>query len=224
MRLATLTCSLLLLAATTPALAQSSPAPQAAPCDARAATLGGVGRATVVSFTGPIFGDRVCATVANFALGLFTATLADAPSATALADATVGRGDTATLAIQGAGDLNVVPSSVTLGTTVATAPVGPFVVAPGGTFPSFGGDTSSAPRVVVAFAGQRLLLIGTTPVALPDLARVLREQPDLFGADSIERAVVIASGPNAAVALHTDAGLFGSTTLAGGRVLELSKR
>ena len=84
------------------------------------------------------------------------------------------------------------------------------MVAPGGVIPSFGADTAEAPRVVLAFAGQRVLLIGTTPVALVDLAQELRSQPDLFGADAIERAVILASGPDAALSLRSDDGNFGA--------------
>jgi hypothetical protein len=102
--------------------------------------------------------------------------------------------------------------------------IGPYVVAPGGAFPSFGGDTVEAPRVVLAYAGQRVLVIGTTAVALVDLARILRTEPDLFGADAVERAVILASGPNAAIALRSADGLFGAIPMSAPRVLLLIKR
>jgi hypothetical protein len=209
------------LALTAPALAQPAPA---AGCAPRSADLGGIGRASVVAFTGAIFGDRVCATVANLALGAFSARITDAPASGALVDATLaGAGAKATLAVQGPGDLTVVPGDAALAGAVATAPVGPFVIAPGGTFGDVAGN-DVAPRVVLAFAGQRVLLIGTSPVALPDLARALRDQPDLFGADSVERAVVLASGADAALAIHSDDGTLGNDPLPARRVLELMKR
>jgi hypothetical protein len=102
--------------------------------------------------------------------------------------------------------------------------VGPYVVAPGGNFPDAGGDVSEAARVVLAFSGQRVLLIATTPLELVDLTRVLRDRPDLFGADAVERAVVIASGPNAALSLHGDGAPIGTLSIPAPPVLALVKR
>ena len=101
---------------------------------------------------------------------------------------------------------------------------GPYVVAPGGAFPSFGGDTAELPRVVLAYSGQRTFLIATTPVALVDLAKELRAQPGAFGADAFERAVIIASGPNAALSLRTADGTVGAPSVTTPRVLLLMKR
>src|SRR5947209_2623281 len=70
-----------------PAAADAPPA-----CGARESTLGGIGRVTVFAFTGPVFGGRVCATVANFASDLVSARIADAPSDDALAAAGRVRG------------------------------------------------------------------------------------------------------------------------------------
>ena len=128
----------LLFAATTPALAQNSPAPEApaaAACAPRHTIVGGIGRAGVVAFTGPVFGARVCATVVNLAFDLFTARIAAAPSPDALVTAALTGGGDVTLPLEGA--------------TVSGA--GPFVIAPGGVIPALGGDTSEAaardPRV-----------------------------------------------------------------------------
>jgi hypothetical protein len=207
MRIASLAAGFLVLSlAASPARAQT--APPAAGCEAREANLGGIGRASVVAFTGPVFGARVCATVANLSIDAFTARLADAASSDALVSAAVTAGGDVTLPLEGA----------------TVTGIGPYVVAPGGIFPSFGGDTSELPRVVLAYAGQRVLVIGTTAVALVDLARILRTEPDLFGADAVERAVVLASGPQAAVSLRTGAGLFGPAAIASPRVLLLIKR
>jgi hypothetical protein len=216
MRLLVLTAAALAALVSMPALAQTSvPQPAAtlpagpSSCEARQSTLaGGVGRAMVVAFTGPVFGARVCATVANIAFDGFTARIADASSSDAVVTAALSDGGTVTLALEGA--------------TVTGA--GPYVVAPGGVFPSFGGDTAEAPRVVIAYAGQRVLVIATTPVALVDLARALRDHPGLFDADAIERAVVIASGPNAALSLRTADGMLGAPNVTGPRVLLLIKR
>ena len=203
MRFATAVVLALALLPTSPALAQSTPAP----CDARAANLGGIGRASVVAFTGPVLGARVCATVANLASDTFTVRIADAAPADALvAAALTGEPGTAALPFDG-----------------ATA-VGRYVIAPPGTIPSFNGEIAEAPRVVVAFAGARVLVIGTTPVALVDLARELRDQPDLFGADAIERAVLIASGPGAALSLHTADGVVGASSVSTAKVLVFIKR
>lgn len=187
-----------------PASAQSAPAA----CAPRTGTLAGIGRASVVEFVGPIFGDHVCATVANLSLGSFSARIADADASDALVSASLaGAGANAVLALQGMGDIAIVPGDAALGSATATAPAGPYVVAPGGQIPDFGGDTSTAKRVVLAYAGQRLLVIATSPVALADLARVLRSQPDVFGAsDAVERAIVIASGPDAEISLDAGAG------------------
>ncbi|HEX3549478.1 MAG TPA: hypothetical protein VHT53_03845 [Candidatus Elarobacter sp.] len=193
-------------AAQTPAPSPSpSPAPPAA-CAPREAVLGGIGHATVVSFRGPIFGGTVCAVVANLANDAFTASIADAPSAGALVVASLGSGCTVTVPLEGA------------------TPSGTYVIAPGGVIPSFGGDTAEAPRVVLAFSGQRVIVIGTTAIALVELARVLRTQPEIFGADAVERAVVIASGPAATVALRTAAGTLGVEPDAAQRVLLFMKR
>ena len=215
--------ALVMLALCPPAAAQTAPpSPPASACEPKQALLGGIGRASVVAFTGAVFGDRVCATVATIAIDGFAATLAPAPGANALVDAALGTGTGATLVVSpyALGALAEGPAPA----GAATARVGPFVVAPGGTIPNFNGDTASLPRVVLAFAGQNLLLIGTTNVTLVDLAKALRDQPDLFGADAVERAVVLASGSNAALALRTADGTFGSAALPAAQVLELTKR
>ena len=212
-----LTACALALALTASAAAQTAPAPVAPPsaspigpaaCEPRQVALGGIGRAMVVAFTGPVFGARVCATVANLAFDGFTARIADAPASDAVVTAALTGGGDVTLPLDGA--------SVT--------GAGPYVVAPGGAFPSFGGDTAEAPRVVVAYAGQRVLVIATTAVALVDLARALRDHPGLFDADAIERAVVIASGPAAAISIRAPDGTLGSTAVTTPRMLLLVKR
>ena len=190
------------------------PAGQAAPsasdsvvCDARETNLGGIGRVTVFAFTGPVFGGRVCATVANLASDLITARVADAPSDDALV----------TAALAGGGDV-----AAPLGNISVTG-TGPYVIAPGGVIPAFGADNAELPRVVLAYAGQRTFLIATTPIALVDLAKELRTQPGAFGADAFERAVILASGPNAVLSLRTADGTVGSNVTAP-RVLLIIKR
>ena len=89
--------------------------------------------------------------------------------------------------------------------------------------PAFGADTAELPRVVLAYSGQRTFIIATTPVALVDLAKELRTQPGAFGADAFERAVILASGPNAALSLRTADGMVG-TSVTTPRVLVLIKR
>jgi len=209
----------LVMLLTAPALAQIAPAPSPAPADApspaaaagcapRQTLLGGIGRAGVVAFTGPVFGAPVCATVANLAFDGFTARVAGAPAPDALVTAALTGGGSLTIPLEGA--------------TLAAA--GPWVIAPGGVLPDFGGDITEAPRVVLAYAGARVLVIGTTPVALVDLAKELRTHPDRFGADAVERAVVIASGPNAALSLRGDDGLVGDPAVQTPRVLLFVKR
>jgi hypothetical protein len=197
---------LLVLLLAAPALAQS-PSPVGAACEARDTTLGGIGRVTVFAFTGPVFGGRVCATVANLASDLFTARVTDAPAADALV----------TAALTGGGDV-----TAPVGDGAVTG-AGPYVIAPGGVIPAFGADTAEVPRVVLAYSGQRTFLIATTPIALVDLAKELRTQPGAFGADAFERAVILASGPNAALSLRTADGTLGSN-VATPRVLVLMKR
>jgi len=195
--------------ARTPAPVLAQPAPAATvPCDARETTLGGIGRVTVFAFTGPVFGGRVCATVANLGSDQFTARVADATADDALATAALTGGGTVTAPL---GD-------------AAVTGAGPYVIAPGGVFPSFGADTAELPRVVLAYAGQRTFLIATTPVALVDLAKELRSQPGAFGADAFERAVILASGPNAVLSLRTADGTVGAPSVATPRVLLLMKR
>ena len=63
---------------------------------------------------------------------------------------------------------------------------------------------------LTAGTGATLVVIRTTPVTVIDLARALRDQPDLFGIDAPERAVVLASGPAAELRLRTDAGTMGA--------------
>jgi hypothetical protein len=191
----------------------------AADCSTRSAPLGGIGRASVVAFTGRIFGDHVCATVANLTIDGYRAALAQTAQPGALVSATVMPGSGGTLSIAPDGT-----ALVTAGTASGPGAVGPLLIAPGGTLAVQGGDTTALPRVVLAYGGQRLLVIGTTPVTLVDLARILRDQPDLFGAETVERAVVLASGPAAAVSLQTDAGPISSGTPAGAEILSLTKR
>jgi hypothetical protein len=197
-----------------------SPQPSGAPtCETHSAPLGGIGRASVVAFTGRIFGDHVCATVANLAIDGYRAALGSAPPPDTLVSATVIPGSGAALAIAADGTALVTPSAAN-----GPGAVGPLLIAPGGKLAVQGGDTTSAPRVVLAFAGQRVLLIGTTAVTLVDLAGILRAQPDLFGADAVERAVVLASGPTASLTLQTGAGAMSSGPPATGQVLSLTKR
>jgi len=207
MRVALVTFALVLAAA--PAHAQpAAPAP-AAPCERRDVALdGGFGRASAVSFTGAVSGDRICALVVNLAGDGFSASLGAAPADAAVVSAAVVPGAGAVLAARASG-LSLVASSG--GPTPAGAlGVGPFVVEPGGTFPSFDGDAADVPRVVLAYAGQRVIVIRTTAGTLLDLAHALREAPALFGADAAERAVVLAGGDAAALQVRTDAGTIGT--------------
>ncbi|MEA2785549.1 MAG: hypothetical protein QOF71_1653, partial [Candidatus Eremiobacteraeota bacterium] len=71
--------------------------------------------------------------------------------------------------------------------------------------------------------GQRTFLIATTPVALVDLAKELRTQPGAFGADAFERAVILASGPAAAMSLRAADGTLG-TNVGTPRILLIIKR
>jgi hypothetical protein len=170
--------------------------------------LGGIGRAGVVAFTGPISGAPACATFANVASDGFDARVGDAAASDALVAATTGTGGEVTVPLR----------------DTALSGVGPYVVAPGGGFPPSNGDVGEASRIVLAFAGPRVLLIATTPVELVDLTRVLRDRPDLFGADAVERAVVIATGPQAALSLRTDSGTIGAPAVVAPSVLSLVKR
>jgi hypothetical protein len=188
---------------------RAQPAASPTSCTSREANLGGIGRASVVAFTGPVFGAPVCATVANLAIDGFSARVADAPPSDALVTAGLG---------SGGGDVTLPLGDITL------TGVGPYVVAPGGVVNGFGGDTAEAPRVVLAYAGQRVLVIGTSPVALLDLARILRTQPALFGSDAVERAVLLASGPSAAISLNTSDGIFGAASVGTPRTLVFIKR
>jgi hypothetical protein len=191
-----------------PAFGQTAaPASGSAVCDARETTLGGIGRVTVFAFTGPVFGGRVCATVANLASDLITARVAAAATDDALV----------TVALTGGGDV-----SAPVGDMSVTG-AGPYVIAPGGVIPAFGADTAELPRVVLAYAGQRTFLIATTPIALVDLAKELRTQPGAFGADAFERAVILASGPDATLSLRTSVGTVGYA-VATTRVLIIIKR
>ena len=214
MRLLAVAVASIALAAPAAAQAPSSspsPSPAAAPvaaCVPREATVGGIGHATVVTFIGPVFGGTVCAVVANLAGDAFTAQIADAPAAGALVAASLVPGGSVSIPLEGA--------------VVANA--GPYVVAPGGVIPGFGTDTTEVPRIVLAYSGQRVLLIATSAVSLVDLARALRTQPEIFGADAVERAVVIASGSGARLAVRSDAGPIGDEPAPGQRILLLMKR
>jgi hypothetical protein len=192
----------------TQAYAQAPAGTGDAPCVPRQANLGGIGRAGVVAFTAAISRAPVCAVFANVAFDGFDAHLGDAPAPDAVVSAAVVPG----------GEVSVSLAGVTL------SGIGPYVVAPGGSFPESAGDIAEAPRVVLAFAGQRVLLIGTTALELVDLTRVLRDRPDLFGADAVERAVVIASGPNATLSLRSDDGVIGAASIATPTLLSLAKR
>jgi hypothetical protein len=198
----------LVLALGTQAYAQAPGGTGDSPCAPRQANLGGIGRAGVVAFTAAISRAPVCAVFANVAFDGFDARLGDAAAPDALISAAVSPGGDVTVSLAGA----------------TLSGVGPYVVAPGGSFPESAGDITEAPRVVLAFAGQRVLLIATTPLELVDLTRVLRDQPDLFGADAVERAVVIASGPSAALTLRTEDGIIGAPSIATSPVLSIMKR
>jgi hypothetical protein len=198
----------LVLALGTPAYAQAPAGANNPPCAPHETNLGGIGRAGVVTFTGAISGATVCAVFANVAFDGFDAHLGDAPAPEAVIASAVSTGGDVTIELAG--------------TTLSGA--GPYVVAPGGNFPESTGDVSEAAHVVLAFAGQRVLLIATTPLELVDLTRVLRDRPDLFGADAVERAVVIASGPNAVLSLHADGGVIGAASIATPSVLSVTRR
>jgi hypothetical protein len=198
----------------------ASPPAAAQGCQPRTAMLGGIGRASVVAFTGKVFGDHVCATVANLAIDSFAASLSPAPAPGALVSAAVGGGTGAALSVGPNGSLAVTAGSGGAGSVA----VGPVLIAPGGRLAIETGDPTALPRLVLAFAGQRVLVIGTSPVTLIDLARILREQPDLFGADAFERAVVLASGPTASLALQTDSGRLGTQPASASPILSLIKR
>ena len=189
-----------------PALAQTPPESMEV-CAARISPLGGIGRAGVVRFTGAISGESVCATFANVAIDSFTARVGESPTNDALVTAALTGGGSVTLPLPGA-ELN---------------DAGPYVVAPGGGFPT-PADTARARRVVLAYAGQRVLVIATSPVQLVDLTRILRDHPDLFEADAVERAIVIASGPAAAISLRAVDGTVGAPTVSTARILSLIKR
>jgi len=159
--------------------------------------LGGVGRARVVSFTGAGSEEQVCALVATFAADGIRARIVegtDREGALVAAALTPGRG---ALVLVRDGVLTV--SAAGSGDDPAALAVGPFVVPPGGGFPSASGDPSAVARVVLAYAGSRIAVFQTTPVTVIDLALALRDQPDLFGIDAPERAVVLASGSSAAI-------------------------
>jgi hypothetical protein len=192
MRLSILTVALA-VAAAQPASAQPAPQPSAsaAPCVRQDVALaGGIGRASVVAFTGPVYGQRVCAIVANLAADTFTTAVSATPADDAVVSAGVSNGT---------------------GTTLESHLGGPFVIAPGGTFGDFGGDNTEVPRVLIAYAGQRVLLVRTTAVTLLDLAHALREQSAVFGSDAAERAVILASGDAATMLVRTADGTLGTT-------------
>ena len=211
-------CALLVAAAPASVGAQGA-APVA--CERRDAALsGGIGRAAVVAFTGSVYGEHVCALVANLAGDGFAATIAtpagDEPAVTAAVTAGTG----ATLAV---GPFGVFAGPAGAADAPDAVAVGPFVVAPGGTFGTFHGDTTEVPRVVLAFAGSRVVLIRTSAVTLLDLAHALREQPDLFGSDAAERAVVLASGDAATMRVRTVDGMLGAP-VATARALLIKQR
>ncbi len=211
MRLTVLSIALS-LAAGQSAFAQTPPpaSPGAVPCVHQDVPLaGGIGRASVVTFTGAVYGQRVCALVANLASDGFAAAVTASASDDAVVTAAVMRGVGASITAAPSG-LALRPLDAA-GTGAAGAnAVGPFVIAPGGSFPGFGKDTTEVPRVVLAYAGQRILLVRTTAVTLTDLAHALREQPDIFGSDAAERAVILASGDDAVMQVRTADGTLGA--------------
>jgi hypothetical protein len=220
MRVALALLTLVGLAA--PAVAQQASAAPAAEC-ARTdvAVAGGIGRASVVSFTGAVTGAKVCVLVVNLAGDAFSSSVGAASADDAVVSASVSAGQGAVLSARATG-LGLVPSS---GTAPSDGvPVGPFVVAPGGAFPSFGGDASEVPRVVLAYAGPRVVLMRTSAVSLLDLAHVLREQPELFGSDAPERAVVLSGGDSAALTVRTADGTILGRPVTASLSLRLMKR
>jgi|HubBroStandDraft_1064217.scaffolds.fasta_scaffold50524_2 hypothetical protein len=208
--------ALALAAPTAPAAAPPGP-----PCPIGTQVLGAIGRATVVAFTGPVFGDRVCALAVNLAFDGYRAALAAGPGQ-AMIDAAVAPGTGAALTIAGDGTLRLAPGQVPDANPDALD-VGPFVIAPGGAFAAPAGQTDAAPRVVLAYAGPRVLLLATSAVTLIDLARILQDQPDLFGIGAPERAVVLASGAGATLAIHAPAVTLG-TPPATAQVVEMAPR
>jgi len=186
---------------------ETAPAQMTAPeCAPHEAGLAGIGRAGVVAFTGAVDGERVCALVANLSAGAVQARIVDGAPGDALVAAALTAGSGATLLVND-GALAVAASS---DGPADGLPVGPFVVPPGGGFPALDAADTEQARVVLAYSGPRLVVIRTTPVTVIDLARAMRDQPDLFGIDAPERAVVLASGPAAELRLRTDAGTMGA--------------
>lgn len=193
--------------ALTAALLLALAAPAAAErCDVRQASLGSAGRAGIVAFTTAVHGTPVCALYANLALDGVSARAGDAPGALIAAAVTPGTG--AMLTIGGDAPGLAIAAAGTPAPTGAFA-VGPFAIAPGGVFPPSGGDSAEVPRVVIGYAGARLVVLRTSPIALIDLTRILREQPDLFGADAFERAAIVASGSAATMQVRTPSGTLG---------------
>jgi hypothetical protein len=205
MRIAVLLAALAVAVAPPRPVAAQTAAPAA--CRPHEASVGEIGHVAVVSFQGPVFGGPICAVVASFPIDAVKATLTGAPPDGALVTAALADG----------GDVSVPIGGITV------SGAGPYVVAPGGTIPALGADTSEVPRVLLAYSGQRVLIVGTSPAALLDLARALRTHPGLFGADAVERAVVLASGSGAAIAVTAADGAIESGPISAQRLLVLMK-
>ncbi len=169
---------------------------------------GAAGRAAVVSFTGAIFRQRVCVVYANLALDGITTRIGNTAAPDALVTTALTAGKGATLALQG--DVpSLTPSAAANDPANGSFGIGPFLIAPGGALQTFGSDMTEEPRVVLGFSGARLVVMRTTAVTLTELARALRDQPDLFGADAFERAAVMASGTQAMLSVRAGSSRLG---------------
>jgi hypothetical protein len=215
-----LTLALAALALTAQAPAPATPAATPA-CATGTRVLGPIGRVSVVSFTGAVFDEHVCATAVNLAIDGYRASFAAAPGHGPI-DAAVAPGMGGALTIAADGTALLAAGRV-IDANPDALDVGPFVIAPGGTFAAPVGQTEELPRVVLAYAGRRVLLLATTPITLLDLTRVLEDQPDLFGIGTPERAVVLASGTGATLRVGT-ATVTAGTAPATGQVLEIAPR
>ncbi|HTW86118.1 MAG TPA: hypothetical protein VMD91_18750 [Candidatus Sulfotelmatobacter sp.] len=209
MRAATLLLALTLTGQTPAPAPAASAAPSAAPvadCTPRTEPLGAIGRASVVTFTGAVYGDHVCALVLNLADDGYRASFA-AASGTAPIEVALTPGAGGSLGIDAGGALRAVPGAPSASDAVG---VGPFIIAPGGTFAAPAGANDEQPLVVLAYAGQRIVLLATSAVTPVDLADALQRQPDLFGIVAPERAIVLAHGPGSTISVRLHATILGT--------------
>lgn len=107
------------------------------------------------------------------------------------------------LLIDKQGQISIEPWDHPLDGIAFAIQTGPFLIKPGGIVGVYEAATKEERRTVVALACNKdLLVISTSAVSLRDLAVLLKDRPEVFGVDKIDRALNLDGGRSTALSLR----------------------